>query len=115
MNPPLIVAAIAEAVTGLALLVAPSLVGELLLGSAPTGVALVIARVTGIALIALGVACWPGPPLVGMFTYTVLVMLYLAFVGFRGEWVGPLLWPAVAVHFILALLLGRKMLAETSH
>ena len=115
MNRPLIFAAIAEAATGVALLIAPSLVGQLLLGDAPTDIALVIARVTGIALIALGVACWPGPPLVGMFIYTALVMVFLAFVGLHGEWVGQLLWPAVAVHFILAVLLARKILAESSH
>ncbi len=54
-----------------------------------------MSRITGIALIALGVACWPGPPLVGMLTYSALAMAYLAYVGISGEWVGPLLWPAV--------------------
>ena len=52
---------VAEAVTGLALIVAPSLVGRLLLGAESTGVAIPVARVLGIALIAFGVACWPGP------------------------------------------------------
>jgi hypothetical protein len=66
----LISAAIAEAVTGLALLIVPSLVGQLLLGEELTGVAIPVARVAGIALIALGIACWPGPPLVGMLTYS---------------------------------------------
>ena len=49
-----------------------------------------IGRVTGIALIALGVACWPGPALCGMLTYGALVMLYLLYLGIRGEWAGPL-------------------------
>ena len=62
----LIFAAVAEAATGLALLIVPSLVGQLLLGEEITGVAVPVARVAGIALIGLGVACWPGPPLVGM-------------------------------------------------
>ena len=110
MSRSLIFAAVAEVATGVALFVAPSLVGELLLGASTTGIALIVARVTGIALIALGVACWPGTPLVGMFLYTALVMAYLAFVGLQGEWVGPLLWPAVAVHLILAALLGRRLL-----
>jgi hypothetical protein len=34
------------------------------------GVATTVARVTGIALVALGVACWPGTPLLGMLTYS---------------------------------------------
>lgn len=64
----LILAAVAEAATGAALLIVPSLVGRLLFGEELAGVAIPVARVTGIALIALGVACWPGPPLVGMST-----------------------------------------------
>ena len=61
-------AAVAEAATGLALLIAPSLVVQLLLGEQLTGVAIPVARVAGIALIGLAIACWPGPPLVGMLT-----------------------------------------------
>jgi hypothetical protein len=45
----LIFAAVAEAATGFALLVVPSLVGQLLLGEDLTGVAIPVARVTGIA------------------------------------------------------------------
>jgi hypothetical protein len=56
-------AATGEAVTGLALLIAPSLVGQLLLGEQRSGVAIPVARVSGIALTALGIACWPGPPI----------------------------------------------------
>ena len=59
----LTVAAIAEALTGAALLAAPSMVSQLLLGSGLAGVAVPVARVAGIALIGLGIACWPGPPL----------------------------------------------------
>ena len=112
MKKALIFAAVAEAATGLALLIAPSLVGQLLLGEELAGIAIPIARVTGIALIALGIACWPGPPLVGMLVYTALVMLYLAYIGIRGEWGGPLLWPAVAVHAVLAVLLARDLLGS---
>ena len=56
----LTLAAVAEATTGLALLVVPALVGRLLLGAELTGVSIPVARVAGIALIALGVACLPG-------------------------------------------------------
>jgi hypothetical protein len=50
-------AAVAETATGLALLIAPSLVVQLLLGEQLTGVAIPVARVAGIALIGLGIAC----------------------------------------------------------
>lgn len=98
-------AAIGEAATGLALLVVPSLVGRLLLGEALSGVAVPVARVAGIALIALGVACWPGSPLVGMLTYSTGVALYLACVGVTAGLTGILLWPAVLLHVILTALL----------
>ena len=112
MNRVLAFAAIAEAATGLALIVVPSLVGQLLLGAEASGVAVVIARVTGIALIALGIACWPGrTALCGMLTYSALATLYLLYLGIRGNWVGPLLWPAVVLHAILTVLLARAWLS----
>ena len=103
----LTLAAVAEATTGLALLVVPALVGRLLLGAELTGVSIPVARVAGIALIALGIACLPGLALLGMLTYSALATAYLAYVGIRGEWAGPLLWPAVVVHAVLTLLLAR--------
>ena len=109
MRKVLIFAAVAEAATGLALLVAPSLVGQLLLGEQLTGIAIPVARVAGIALVALGVACWPGPPLVGMLIYSAGVTLYLAYLGLAGL-AGMLLWPAVALHLLLSILLGRAWL-----
>ena len=87
---------------GLALLIVPSLVGWLLLGEELTGTAVPVARVTGIALIALGVTCWPGPPLAGMLIYITVAALYLAYVSIIGGFTGILLWPAVVVHVILA-------------
>ena len=57
----LIFTGVAEAATGVALMVAPALVGRLLLGAELAGVSVVVARVAGIALLALGVGCWPGP------------------------------------------------------
>ena len=101
----LMAAAVGEAVTGMALLVLPSLVGRLLLGEELTGVAIPVARVTGIALIALAVACWPGPPRFGMLIYSVAVTLYLAYIGIAHGLTGVLLWPAVALHAIVTALL----------
>jgi hypothetical protein len=106
-NNALIFAAVAEAATGLALLLAPSLVGQLLLGEELSGIAAAVAHVAGIALIGLGIACWPGPPLVGMLIYSTLVALYLAYLGLAAGLTGDLLWPAVALHSILSILLGR--------
>ena len=101
----LALAGVGEIATGLALLLVPSLVGQLLMGQELTGVTVPLARVTGIALVGLGVACWPGTPLIGMWTYSSAVALYLAYVGLAGGPSGMLLWPAVAVHVALSLLL----------
>jgi hypothetical protein len=110
MTQTLTFAAAVEAATGLALLLVPTLVGQLLLGEPPTGVGIPVARVAGIALIALSIACRSGP-LVGMLTYGALVTLYLTYLGFEGM-SGILLWPAVVLHLILTALLVR---ASTKH
>jgi hypothetical protein len=108
MKKVLTVAALVEVATGIALLIVPSLIGRLLFGEELTGIVIPVARVLGIALIALGVCCWPSSTaLCGMLTYSALVTLYLLFLAIRGEWVGPLLWPVVALHGILTVLLAR--------
>jgi hypothetical protein len=104
-------AAVGEAAMGLGLLIVPSLVGQLLLGEQFVGVAIPLARLAGMALIALGIACWPGLQLVGMLTYSTLVGLYLAYLGFAVGLAGIFLWPAVALHVVLTLLLGRAWLS----
>jgi hypothetical protein len=105
----LLFAAIIEAATGVALILVPSLLGQLLLGIELTGV---IVRVAGIALIALAVACWPGPAMFGMLIYNAAVALYLAYVGVSGESSGVLLWPVVVLHGIMTVLLIRAMTSQ---
>ena len=109
MKSELFLAAVGEAATGVALLMVPSLVGRLLLGEQLTGVAIPVARVAGIALIVLGIACWPGPPLVGMLAYSAAITLYLAYLGSAGGFTGLLLWPAVVLHVLLTALLARAL------
>ena len=106
MNRVLVLAAVGEAATGAALLLVPSLVGQLLLGADLTGIAATVARVAGIALIGLGVACWPGPPRLGMLIYSAAVTVFLAYIGLTSGG-GVLLWPAVVLHGILTALLAR--------
>ncbi len=106
MNKILAIAAVAEVGVGVALLAAPPLVGQLLLGAELTGIAIAVARVTGLALIGLAVACWPGTPLTGMLTYSALTTIYFAYLGINGV-AGILLWPAVVAHAGLSVLLFR--------
>ena len=112
MKKALMLSAVGEAATGMALLIVPSLVGRVLLGEELTGAAIPIARVAGIALVALCVACWPGPPRVGILAYVAVIMVYLAYLGFTGGATGILLWPAVVVHVILTALLIRQSTSD---
>ena len=124
MNRLLNLTAIIEAATGLALMAVPSVVVRLLLGGEISGASLPLGRVAGFGLLSLGMACWPGsdptgktaPAFRAMLTYNSLAALYLLSLGIGGEWVGPLLWPAVALHGILSLLLARQWrLGNTGH
>jgi hypothetical protein len=110
MNKLLTFTAIAEAATGVALIVVPSLVARLLLGAELSGVAVVVGRVAGVALLSLGIACWPGhdaagkrsPALWGMLIYNSLATLIFFYLINGGQFVGPLLWPAALLHWGLA-------------
>ena len=113
-------AAVLEAATGLALMIYPPVVysGYCWATKCP-GRARVLGRVAGFALLALGLACWPGPDAAGanisalraILTYNLLATVYLGYLGIGGQSVGDLLWPAVAIHAVLALLLARAWFA----
>ena len=47
-----------------------------------------------------------------MVTYSGLAMLFLIYIGVRGDGVGMLLWPGVIVHAILIALLGGAWLKQ---
>ena len=105
----LALAAAAEAGTGLLLLAWPAIVVRLLFAAEISGAGIIMSRLAGIALIGLGVACWPGnsavQQLYGMLTYSTLAMLYLIRIGIRVAPIGLFLWPAVVAHVILVALL----------
>src|SRR5882672_6782765 len=106
-------AAVVEVGTGLALMIGPAMVVRLLLGAEVSGVGTMLGRCFGIALLALGLACWPSRSRVesgsaafpAMLIYNVLIALYLAYLGTIGHVGGLLLWPGVALHAVVALLL----------
>ena len=111
-----------EAATGLGLLVAPSMVIRLVLGSEVADVPIIVSNLTGIALIALAIACWPRAgatsraPYAGMFFYNLLAALLLGETAVAGTSGGILLWPVVVTHLGLAVLIplasfGRRRVA----
>jgi hypothetical protein len=109
-----------EAVTGLVLIIDPSVVAWLLLGTELSAGGQAVGRVAGFALLALGLACWPqrelrGPATAavrGLLTYNVLAAVFFLYVGFRHEFMGLLLWPAAGLHAALAILLGRIFVVD---
>jgi hypothetical protein len=111
------VAAVGEVATGLILVLHPPLLVRLLLGSSAAGVASVICRVAGVALVALGVACWPWRrpaeelrrAHAAMLTYSLFVAIYLFYLGAARAFAGVLLWPVALAHAALALLLARSL------
>ena len=107
-------AATLEVVTGIALLVSPALVARLLLAQDVAGTGAAIGRLCGVALLSLGVACWPGheesgdrvvsQALPAMLIYNSLAAAYLGFLRSAGGFSGVLLWPAIVLHAALAVL-----------
>ena len=98
-----------EVGVGLAMVVLPSLLATLLLGSPlDTPVALTFARVAGVALLALGIACWlarhdgqsrAARGLLGaLVVYNAGVFMVLAYAGIASGLRGIGLWPVVVVH-----------------
>jgi len=103
-----------EAATGLLLLAVPSVLVELLLGEAlgsPVGVT--VARVTGAAVLALGVACWLARGdaasraakglVAAMLLYNLAVVALLVIAWTSQGLFGIGLWPIVLVHAAMAI------------
>ena len=112
MRTVLTVTAVLEAATGLGIVALPSLVSSLMLGSPlDTVPALVFARVAGVALLALGIACWLARHdqgaravrgLVGaMALYNVGVLALLAHAALVWGASGIALWLILVAHAVM--------------
>jgi hypothetical protein len=110
----LLITAILEAATGLCLLFVPAVLFAVLLGlDHATIEAIFVGRLAGAALLAIGIASWIAradtrtPAQLGLLTgiliYDAAAAILLAFAGSVLKMIGVLLWPAVAIHAILAV------------
>lgn len=119
----LIATAVIELATGAALLIAPSLTAAVLIGEAlgsPTS--LVVGRIGGAALLAIGLSCWRGSKtnnrdvaialLVGLLAYNSLVPILLAHAAVVSGLNGIGLWPAVILHSLLAAWCIRRLVSR---
>jgi len=111
----LIFASFAEGGFGLLLLAAPAVIVSLLFRGELAGAGAIMARLAGLALVSLAVACWPEEgavrPYYGMLTWSAFAAVGLIGLGIAG-FAGILLWPAVAVHVSIVLLLVRARARE---
>jgi len=120
----LIVTGIFESVTGILLLISPSLPISILFGSSVDNpVGLLIGRLAGAALLSLGVACWlvrndeksraVTGIVIAMLLYNVVALALLTRAGLSVDLSGVGLWPAVFIHVVLTIwciknILGRR-------
>ncbi|HYT92553.1 MAG TPA: hypothetical protein VEL76_27805 [Gemmataceae bacterium] len=108
----LIVTALVEVGTGLALLAVPSFTVAILLCEGPLSPqTLVVGRVTGAALLSIGVTCWLSRQaerggalglLAGLLIYNLAVPLLLIHAALAWTMSGIGLWPASVLHLALA-------------
>jgi hypothetical protein len=108
LNDPVSWSAALEGGTALALVLAPSVVARLLFAVDAQVVAVPLARIAGIALLSLVIACvYKNGARRALLIYNVLVGGYLLILGLSGYAAGILLWPVVVIHGVMALLLMR--------
>jgi len=109
----LIFTAVVESLTGLIFLILPSLLVSILLGlSVDSPVDLLLGRVAGAALLALGVTCWLAHNdeksgaakglTTAMLLYNIVVTTLLIYAGLGAHLAGAGLWPAVLIHIAMA-------------
>jgi hypothetical protein len=110
----LIVTAVLEAATGIALAASPALPVSLLIGSPlDTLAGLVIGRLAGAALLTLGLGCWLARNdqasraarglVAAMLFYNIAAITLLVYARLALELSGILFWPAIVLHAGLTL------------
>lgn len=121
----LVTTAMLEAATGLGMLAFPSVVATLILGLAlDSGVARVIARVAGIAILALATACWLARQdgqsratrglASAMVLYNAGVIVMLVYGALDLGVSGIALWPILLVHAAMCAWCVTWLLAKRS-
>ena len=102
-----------EFIASLVLLSHPALFAGLIFGMPTSDTVRVVGRCYGVALLALIVAWWPDRTAPasrsfffrGRLIYNAGIAVYLIYLAIVVQTSGPLLWPAVALHASIALLI----------
>lgn len=107
---------IVEVTTSLVLIIVPSVITQLLFGTDLNEIGIIITRFAGICLLSFGIVCWPKKEIIhlvwAMFIYNTLATIFFIYIALNITFKGILLWPVVVLHFGLAILLIRGLLAK---
>lgn len=116
-------AALFEGLAGLVLVVAPGLAIAVLVGAEADRIGLMVGRITGAALLSLGVACWGARTdrggaartgtLRAIALYNLAAGLFLVVFAGTGQARGPVAWIAGGLHLGLGFAVAGSMLTPS--
>ena len=121
----LLVTALLEAVTGLMMILFPSFLAKLLLGSTlESAVAVTIAQIAGLAILTLGIASWRARVhwqseaarglVTAMTFYNTGILIVLVYAGTGLGFFCPGLWAVVVVHLLMAAWCISSLMNKTA-
>lgn len=110
-----------ETVVGIGFVVIPDFPCRLLFASTPEGLAIPLARFAGVALLGLGIACLPSKlagshrgAVLGLLVFNLGTTIFFAWLAIATSFRGPVLWPVVILHAVIAAALLPQFLTKGS-
>lgn len=95
---------------------------QFIFGAATDGAGVHFARLAGIALISIGIACMPSKiagtnktAVRGLLIFNIGVTILFAWVALTTAFRGVILWPVVIVHAVIAIALALSLGSEARH
>ena len=112
----LMIAALVEIIVGISFVLATNTQSQLVFGEVPNGPGILFARLAGIGLIGLGIACLPSNvaetqrnAVRSLFIFNIAATILFAWIGLATTFRGVVLWPVVILHALLAIALGLSL------
>ena len=112
----LMVAAWVEILVGASFILALNAQSQLIFGTTTEGAGAGFARIAGIGLMALGIACLPSKhaeanrgPVRALLAYNIGATIFFAWVGVATTFQGVLLWPVVILHAVISIALALSL------
>ena len=110
------VAAWVEILVGASFILALDAQSQLIFGATTEGAGAGFARIAGIGLMALGIACLPSKhaeanrgPVRALLAYNIGATIFFAWVGLATTFQGVLLWPVVILHAVISIALAHSL------